>query len=131
MQIIIGTLCISLAVFTFCIVLIGFRNPRQPFWASDSWVGNCHSIVILALGLIGILTLGLTLFKHQTDAINNMDILISALIVLATAFGVKAMHIKKRLAEFERLISIKPKLVHPAPSEAKNGTPPSTRKIAA
>lgn len=131
MQLILGTLCISLAAFTFCIVLIGFRNPRQPFWASDSWVGNFHSIVILTLGLIGILTMGSVLFTVEGDGISNTHIIISALILVATAIGVKAMRIKKRLTKFETEMASKPKLVYPAQSTADSGVHPKRPKIAA
>ncbi|MDA8139499.1 MAG: hypothetical protein M0036_12685 [Desulfobacteraceae bacterium] len=102
MALILGSVLITLSVLLFCVVMLAFRNPQQPFWASDAWVGNFHSILIIAFGLAGILTIGFTLMNPATDSFNKMDITIAAAILAGMVIGVKMMGIKKRLAQFQK-----------------------------
>ena len=104
MHFIIGSVCISLSILIFSIVLLGARNPRQPGWASAQWVANCHSVVILMLGVIGLFALTSAIYSYATTGAGDpMSILISAAILAGAILGIKAMKIKKRLAEFESL----------------------------
>jgi hypothetical protein len=101
MKLVIGSISLSLAVFTYCFVLLGARNPKQPKWASEMLVANVHCILIIGLGLAGILTFASALYTFAVDGIDVLPILISAAILAVTFFGVKAMKITKKLAEFE------------------------------
>ena len=102
MQFIIGSVCISLSMLIFCIVLLGARNPRQPRWASRQWVANFHSVVILMLGVIGIFALVSAIFNYISAGPSDlMPILISAAILVVAILCIKALKINKKLAEFE------------------------------
>jgi anaerobic C4-dicarboxylate transporter len=102
MQFIVGSACISLSILTFCIVLLGARNPRKPMWASELWVGNCHSIIILMLGVGGIFALASGIFEFAATGTGDLvSILISATILAATILGIKVMKIKQKIAAFE------------------------------
>lgn len=85
-----------------CIVMLAARSPRRPFWASEQWVGNCHSIAILMLFVFGLFIMWSDLYRLVSDGVGDrLPILISVGILLATAVGVKAMKMKKRLAALE------------------------------
>jgi hypothetical protein len=85
----------------FCVVLLAFRNPNPPFWASDMWVGNLHSILMITFGLGGLLAMGQTLFNAEAGSYTTVDLTISGVILAAMVIIVKLMRIKKRLAAFE------------------------------
>jgi hypothetical protein len=101
MVLIIGSLLISLAVLLFCVVLLAFRNPNPPFWASDMWVGNLHSIFMITLGLGGLMAIGSTLFNAEAGSYTTVELTISVVILAAMVIIVKLMRIKKRLAAFQ------------------------------
>ncbi len=102
MQFIIGSVCISISILIFSIVLLGARNPHQPRWASPMWVGNFHSIVILMFGVIGLFALASAFYNYATVGAGDlMSLLISAAILAVAIIGIKAMKIKKKLTEFE------------------------------
>ncbi len=102
MKFILGSLLISSGIFILCIVMLAARSPRRPFWASEQWVGNCHSIVILMLFVLGFFIMWSDLYQLVSDGVGDLlPILISVGILLATAVGVKAMKMKKRIAAFE------------------------------
>jgi small-conductance mechanosensitive channel len=105
MNIIIGTLCISLSVFAYCIVLLGVRDPRKPWWAADMLVGNCYILIIMGLGLGGLLAIGATVVTWKTAGAGIWHVLIAAALMAATVAGVKSMRIKERLARLENLAS--------------------------
>ncbi len=102
MRLILGASLISSGVFTLCIVMLAARNPRKPAWASERWVANCHSIIILMFLSFGLFCMLPDLFKLATDGMTDpLSILASAGILLATIVGVKALKLKKRLAVYE------------------------------
>ncbi len=103
MHIIVGSAAISLAVLFFCIVLLAARNPRKPAWASAAWVGNCHSIVILLLGVGGIFSLGSGLVKFTQNGVDLLSIVIALVILAATVLVIKSMKVRKKVAEFEAM----------------------------
>ncbi|MDA8139498.1 MAG: hypothetical protein M0036_12680 [Desulfobacteraceae bacterium] len=127
MALVIGAIFISLSVFAYCIVLLAFRNPQQPSWASDNWIGNCHSIIILSLGLGGVLTWCSIIFRSLGNTISSMHIIVTACILVATFIGVKAMRIGKKLAEYERQTGPRPT----ANRSQTVGLTPSSSKIPA
>jgi hypothetical protein len=101
MQFIIGSVCIALSILIFCIVLLAARNPRKPGWASDAWVGFCHSIVILMLAELGCFAIFSAAYRaFKAGRVDLVPVLIAAAILLAALIGVKAMRIKKRIAAF-------------------------------
>ena len=82
--------------------MLGARNPRKPAWASELWVGNCHSIIILMLGVGGIFALGSGIFEFAATGTGDLvSILLSAAILAVTIIGVKALKINKKIAAFE------------------------------
>lgn len=103
MQLIAGSAGISLAVLAFCIVMLGARNPRNPAWASPAWVGNCHSIIILMLGVGGIFSISAGIIKLTNHGIDLLSILISIAIFALTFLIVKAMKLKEKIARFEAM----------------------------
>ena len=132
MQIIIGTLCISLSVFLGCIVLLGARDPRKPWWASEAWVANCHTIIIITLGLGGLMTVASALITWQAAGTSMGHVLISAALLAATVAGVKFMHIKERLARLESLAAGEAQVTPlPLNGPGSNGHRPDTPKMAA
>lgn len=131
MELILGTSLISSAVIVFCIVLIGFSQPRQPFWATDGWIGNVHSIVVVLLGFGGISTLFSAFFTFKAGGINGLHLVIAALILAATVIAVKGMKIRKRLDEFKRqnALTLVPPVKDAGP--ANNGHTPDKPEMAA
>jgi len=104
MQLIMGSVFISLSIVIFSIVLLGARNPRQPRWASPMLVGNIYSIVILMLAVIGLFVLISAGYKYATAGTGDLlSVLISAAILAAAILGIKAMKIKKKIAGFESM----------------------------
>jgi len=101
MRLVIGAIGLSLAILTFCIVLLGARDPRSPKWASDFWIGNVHSIVILVLGCGGVLSIISALPMLLDGSIGTLHITLAALILVAGAVGVKALKIDKKLEDYK------------------------------
>lgn len=113
MKLILGAMLIASGVFFLCIVMLAARNPRRPFWATDQWVGYCHSVVILELFAFGLFTMAPDLYRLATEgAVDRFGLLVSAGILIATVVGVKALKMKPRLAaldaETARLEKVRP-----------------------
>ncbi|RJQ71948.1 MAG: hypothetical protein C4519_19170 [Desulfobacteraceae bacterium] len=96
-MVVIGSVFISLSVFWFCITLLGGRNPKKPKWASDGWI-DFHCPFLLGFALVGI---SLWIKGLAANGINQLDIVGTVLIFAVTVFGVRAMKIGKRIAEYE------------------------------
>ena len=131
MKIIIGTLCISLSVIAYCIVLLGVRDPRKPWWAADMWVGNFHILVIMGLGLGGLTTIGSAFVEWKNGGAGIWHLLVSIALLAATVVGVKVMRIKNRLARLERLATCEARATLTIHDPGSNGHRPDTPKIAA
>jgi hypothetical protein len=131
MKIIIGTLCISLSVIAYCVVLLGVRDPRKPWWAADIWVGNFHILVIMGLGLGGFTTIGSALVSWKDGGAGIWHALVATALLAAMVVGVKFMRIKKRLARLERLATGAAQPPQPIDGPGSSGHRPDTPKMAA
>ena len=130
MKLVIGSINLSLAVFIYCFVLLGVRNPRQRWWTSDNWVANFHAIVILSLGVAGSLNLCSALLTFG-ESVDLPGVLISAVILAATGIGVKVLKIKEKLAEFENRSGYVPPGIGPSGGAKEEGHLSDRRKMAA
>jgi hypothetical protein len=132
MKIIVGTVCITLSVFFYCIVLLGVRDPRKPRWAADALVGNVYIMFIMALGLGGLLAVGSALISWNGAGASIWHLLISAALLAAMVAGVKLMRIKERLARLESMAAGEA-IVKPLPVKGPGGNEhrPDTPKMAA
>ena len=132
MRIIVGTVCIALSVFFYCIVLLGARDPRKPRWAADALVGNVYIMIIMALGLGGLLAVVSALISWNDVGASIWQLLISVALLAAMVVGVRFMRIKERLTRLESM-AVGEAQVKPLPVKdpGDNDHRPDTPKMAA
>lgn len=121
MKFVLGALCLSLAVFQYSFTLLGARNPRRPWWASDTWVSCFHCVSIISLGLAGVLAIGLGILSVESGGPTLVYAAIAAGVLVATGIGVKALNVQRRLAEYEAVaLQVLPGAA-PSPSRPGDG----------
>jgi O-antigen ligase len=101
MRIMMGALLISLAAIFCCLVLLFTRNPRRSKWGSDALIGNFYCPLLVSFGVMGIALFISGVCNSADYGITHQDFLIAAAILGLTAIGLKALKIKKRLADYE------------------------------
>jgi len=86
----------------FCVSLLGSRNPHEPRWASDFWVGSVY-----IPGLMGFFFMGVSFFVKMAADMDQANIgttesIVSAAVIAVTVVIIKAMKVKKTLAAYGR-----------------------------
>jgi len=93
-----GVLFLCLAVVGFVVVLLGARNPRNPSWAGDFWMGSVYTPGIIALAVFGLATLIQVGFDASPEPLRLAEVWPSAAVLVATAALVKALRPRRTLA---------------------------------
>lgn len=104
MLFIVGEILFFAGILYFCMILLAARNPRNKAWfTAPGMVGTVHLFSIMGFLIIGISMMIKTLII--INAINEMLLPAAIFVVLltATTFIIKAMHIKERLAAYDAL----------------------------
>jgi hypothetical protein len=103
MKLLLVTLLLSLTVVAFCVSLVWARNPMKPRWYKDFLFEN-----VLALAVIMLFVTGTGAFvQFAADSGRSVpdltEIVLSALLVLASIVSIKALRVRKRLAAYAAL----------------------------
>lgn len=131
MRVLIGAILMSVAILSFCIVLLGARNPRRPGWASDGLIGNLYCPLLVSFGLVGTALFVSGLSDFSAYGITRLDLLIAAAILCVTAIGAKAMKVRTRLAVYEKQAAEAAEKMRSVSAAAQaNGRLPDTRRAA-
>ncbi len=104
MSLLIGTILICLASLWLTILLIGGRNPRPPWWASDWMIGNVQLPSLMLLVVIGIWFMTRFVGGHASGAVlGAVEILAAVGVVAATVLIVKQLKVGRRLRQFAEM----------------------------
>ena len=100
MELVYATLFLAFGVLGFVAALLGSRNPRPPFWATDFIIGS-----ILVPLVIGAVTIGLAFLLKAIIKLDQLSLSLPELLgiggIAAVTLAVcKLVRIKRRLAAY-------------------------------
>ena len=129
MLLVYGTSGIALAVLVFGVILVGSRNPRPSFWASESLVANIHVPLIILLTVLGVGCYLKFILSFGSQAVGVKDIGLAVGIAAVSLVMLKLLRIKEHLAAFDTVEKsaeiIKPAAFFSDRAEGKVPEPPA------
>jgi len=101
MELVYATLFLAFGVMGFVVALLGSRNPRPPFWATDFIIGS-----ILVPLVIGAVTIGLAFLIKAILDLDHMSVTLPEMLGIGAIAAVtltvcKLIRIKRRLAAYD------------------------------
>ena len=130
MNFVIGVLFMCLSAVSFGMEMLFFRNPKLPEWADGFVMISMGVMVIIGLGATGLVIITFTF--AQIGALGYLHLLLSAVLVCATALTLWSLHIPKKLNEYVEqkavVVSFKPAAGQSGP---ENGSTSKKGRLAA
>ncbi|BDD88276.1 hypothetical protein [Desulfofustis limnaeus] len=131
MQLFLSVLAIVSAAVLFCLLLIAVRNPQPANWKSETLQANLYVPLIMAVGLIGVMSLIKYFLNLEAYGLSSYGVLAAAGVVAAGGILIKMLNIGERLrrfAEAERQAGLSP--VPPRETEKQPEPPVIDRRAA-
>lgn len=100
MDLVLSVASFSALIVTYSLVLVGARNPRSPWWASEGMVANVWCLLMVGLLAYGICFATRFALTWEKQALGVRELLLSTGIAVAAIVAVSVISPRRRLAAY-------------------------------
>lgn len=102
MYVVIGTLLIALAVLGFTVAVLATRKPNPPAWNRYTLAHEFVAVAAVSLVSFGFALVAESIALLKQNALTTMDVILTALILVAFSVIWKRLRVGATLAEYAR-----------------------------